>query len=383
MSPRNVVVSGMMAADPYQGGATWAVLQYVLGLRQLGHRVEFIESIQARDLIPAGSTLAASRNAAYFRDILARFGIDGYATLLMGTETVGRAYDELARVMQNVDVLLNISGLLADERLLEPVPVRAFLDLDPAFNQMWHAYEHIDRGLAAHTHFVTIGQLVGTPGNVVPTCGVDWITTWQPVVLSEWPVATALERDAFTTVANWRGYGSITHDGVRYGQKAHALRPFFDLPQRATARFELALSIHPDEVADLEALRHNGWRLSDPAAVAGTPWDYQTFIQGSKAEFGIAKEGYVRSRCGWFSDRSVCYLASGRPVIAQETGFSELLPTGEGLFAFETQGDVMTAIADIDREYPRHRAAARRLAEQYFDSTKVLPRLLDKLSQSS
>jgi len=210
----------------------------------------------------------------------------------------------------------------------------------------------------------------------VPDCGIDWRKNGQPVVLEHWPVAGAIVHDALTTVGNWRGSGSFEYDGVFIGQKAHSLRQLITLPTRTNERFLLALGIHPEETRDLEALARNGWQLADPLEVAGTPAAYRSFIQGSKAEFGLVKQGYVAAPCGWFSDRSVCYLASGRPVVAQETGFSRWLPTGEGLFAFETEEDVLAAVEELNRDYPRHRRAARALAEAHFDSDKVLDRLL-------
>ncbi|MBA2446644.1 MAG: hypothetical protein H0V51_01320, partial [Chloroflexi bacterium] len=257
--------------------------------------------------------------------------------------------------------------------------LRIYLDLDPAFNQLWHATEGIDMRFAGHTHFVTVGQAIGTPECAVPTCGLDWIATPQPIVLDSWPVAERITYDALTTVGNWRGYGSIEHDGVFYGQKAHSLRHFITLPRLTDETFTLALAIHPDETHDLESLASNGWHLLDPTCVASTPADYRRFIQGSKAEFGIAKSGYVAARCGWFSDRSVCYLASGRPVIAQETGFSRFLPTGEGLFAFETSDDVLAGIDELKRDYARHARAARGIAVEHFDSDVVLARLLQQV----
>jgi hypothetical protein len=202
------------------------------------------------------------------------------------------------------------------------------------------------------------------------------LPTAQPVVLEHWPMVGQVEHDALTTVGNWRGYGSVEYDGVFYGQKAHSLRRFMSLPTRTREQFLLALAIHPSETTDLMALAANGWRLVDPAVVAGTPADYRRFIQGSKAEFGVAKSGYVVSQCGWFSDRSVCYLASGRPVVAQDTGFGRFLPTGAGLFAFKTEDDVLAAIDELRRDYPRHARAARTVAEDFFDSDKVLTRLL-------
>ncbi len=371
----------MIAADPLQGGATWAVLQYLLGLRRLGHEMNFIEPIRESALRPAGGGLADSENAAYFRAVVADFGLEGRAALLLaGTEeTVGLTHAELRAVAGRTDVLLNVSGMLEDAALLEPIRTRVYLDLDPAFIQLWHSAHGIDMRFAAHTHFVTVGRGIGTADCPIPTCGLEWIPTFQPVVLDEWPVAVRIERDALTTIANWRGYGSVEHEGRHYGQKAHSLRQFFALPKLCAEKFSPALAIHPGEEQDLAALAENGWNVLDPAEVAGTPHDYRRFIQGSKAEFGIAKTGYVHSRSGWFSDRSACYLASGRPVIAQETGFSRELPAGEGLFAFETMDEIIAAIEAMNSDYARHARAARSVAEEYFASGKVLTRLLSEV----
>jgi hypothetical protein len=157
------------------------------------------------------------------------------------------------------------------------------------------------------------------------------------------------------------------------------MRSFITLPTLTSERFMPAFSIHPEERKDLDALSANRWQVLDPAQVAGTPGDYQRFLQGSKGELGVAKSGYVVAQCGWFSDRSVAYLASGRPVIAQETGFSQFLPTGEGLFRFKTAEDVLAGVEELNRDYPRHSRAARQLAEVYFNSDIVLSRLLDAL----
>jgi hypothetical protein len=160
------------------------------------------------------------------------------------------------------------------------------------------------------------------------------------------------------------------------------MRLFMELPRRTDARFRLALAIHPDEVRDLEALAENGWELVDPVEAAGTPERYERFVRRSMAELGIAKSGYVLSRSGWFSDRSACYLASGRPVLAQETGFSRFLPTGQGLLAFETVDDAVAGVESIRGDYSRHARGARKLAEELLDSDRVLGRLLDRLAET-
>jgi hypothetical protein len=371
----------MIGAVPHQGGATWAVLQYLLGLKRLGYEVYFVEPVEETALRPSGAPLARTANAAYFRMVMAEFGLEQTSALLLtGTqETVGLPYERLRRAISPADVLVNISGLLADATLTENIPLRVYLDLDPAFTQLWHATQGVDMRFSGHNRFVTVGQAVGQPGCDVPTCGRAWITTPQPVVLERWPVARCVTHDALTTVANWRGYGSIERGGVFYGQKAHCLRKFIALPTLTKENFTLALSIHPEESKDLSALRSNGWHLIDPSRVANSPNDYRRFIQGSKAEFGIAKSGYVSARCGWFSDRSVCYLASGRPVIAQETGFSRFLPTSKGLLAFETTDEVLASIEALNSDYGLHARAARTLAEEHFDSDKVLTRLLQRV----
>lgn len=370
-----ILLSGMVAGDPHQGGATWAVLQYMAGLEELGHEVLLVEPVPAESLDPAGAV------ASYFRELPL---LDSRAALLgRGTrQTIGLPYSQLLEFAADADLLLNISGMLRDERLLEPIAVRAFLDLDPGFNQVWEA-TGAEMGFDLHTHFATVGARIGSEGCSIPTFGHDWIPTLPPVSLAHWPAVDAPpERDAFTSVGHWRSYGSIEHEGVRYGQRAHSLRRLIDLPHRADAKFELALGIHPDEVDDLRALRENGWNLVDPSKLAGSPSAYASYVCGSMGELSVAKSGYVDSRSGWFSDRSACYLASGRPVVAQDTGFAESLPAGEGLLLFTTVDEAVAAVAEVEADHTHHARAARALAEEYLDAQKVLPRLLERLFNS-
>ena len=370
MSAESVLVSGMLAGTPGQGGATWAVLQYVLGLRRLGLDVTFAEPVEQLD--PAGPA------ARYFEDVVDRFGLRGRAALVDAATgaTLGMSRDDLVAAAGRADVLLNISGVLADEGLLGAIDVRAFVDLDPGFTQLWHAAEGVDLGLDRHNRFVTIGVGIGTPDCAVPTCGVEWITTLQPIVLEHWPASTPPADGPFTTVGHWRAYGSIHHDGVHYGQKAHSLRALFALPERTDAPFALALGIHPDERPDLEALDAHGWTLVDPGDVAGTPARYEAFVRSSAAELGLAKSGYVEAACGWFSDRSLCYLASGRPVVAQDTGLAPYLPVDEGIVAFGDLDEAAAAVEAVRADPVRHGRAARAIAEEHFESDRVLGRLL-------
>ncbi|MEA2311568.1 MAG: hypothetical protein QOE28_1536 [Solirubrobacteraceae bacterium] len=357
-----IVVAGMAVGDARQGGATWAVLQYVLGLRALGHDVLLVEEVE--DARFAGA-------AGRLRALAERFGLRA--------GLVGRPSGRMAGLgrgdLDDAELLLNLSGVLRDEDLLARPSRRAYVDLDPAFTQLW-AEQGAAMGLDGHERHVTVGMRLGAPDCPVPLGGRHWITTPQPIALAHWPVAHEPAAEALTTVANWRSYGSIHHHGTAYGQKAHALRPLFGLPARTGARFRLALGIHPGEREDLAALAANGWELDDPLAVAGTPADYRAYVRGSWAEFGLAKHGYVASRCGWFSDRSLCYLASGRPVLAHDTGFGDWLPTGEGVLAFADADGVAAGIEALRGDYARHRRAARELAEDVFRAERVLGELL-------
>jgi len=379
-SSLTILVAGMIAGDPHQGGAAWAVLQYVLGLRELGHDVYFVEPVATRKLRPVGTSLRTSTSASYFREVVRQFGLQTKAALLLrdATDTVGCSYETLRAAAARADLLINLSGVLADPALLEPMPIRLYVDVDPAFSQLCHA-SAIDVGFDRHTHFATLGLGLGDERCPIPTCDRVWIPTRQPIVLSEWPLAERPPDDAFTTSGNWRGFGSIVHEGIFYGQKAHALRQFSTIPAKVRQRMLLAFDSNPEETKDFTRLAAVGWQLVDPQVVAGTPDQHRDFIQGSLAEFAIAKSGYATARCGWFSDRSVCYLASGRPVVAHETGFSAFLPINEGLFAFETEDQALAAMDVVVGNYARHSLAARRIAEEYFDANIVLPALLDRV----
>jgi hypothetical protein len=370
-TPLNILVAASTSATPGQGGWTWAVLQYVLGLRQLGHRVLLL------DVLPEAASPAS---ASEFHRTSSQFGLDGEVALLLhGTaQTVGVTYADVRDFARRSDLLLNLSGSLRDGALRDAPGVRAYVDLDPCFTQLWHAVHGIDMGFAGHSHFVTVGMAIGNAGCDVPTCGLSWINSPQPIVLERWPRVDHPHNGALTTVANWRGYGSIEHGGVFYGQKAHSLRPLMSLPHRTEQAFRLALAIHANEQKDLEALRENGWQLIDPADVTGTPQAFQQFVQNSQGEFALAKSGYALSRCGWFSDRSLCYLASGRPVVAQDTGFDCFLASGEGILSFHDLDTAVAAIEAMRRDYPRHCAAARAVAETVFDARRVLGQLLER-----
>jgi hypothetical protein len=381
----NVLVSGMICAQPNQGGATWAVLQFLLGLRRLGWRVHFVETLDRPSIVPVGSPLERSENAAYLAATMSEFGFDGSWSLLErdGAEAVGTSRPALDRFASGADVLLNISGSLRDEELLTRTALRVYVDLDPAFTQLWHSVMGIDMGLDRHDRFVTVGMGIGEPGCPIPTCERDWIKILPPVVLEHWPVRGAPSRPEMTTVGHWRGYGSIHHGGLLYGQRAHTTRRLIALPRLVEQPFLLAVEIHPDEIADLESLAANGWLTVHPVSVAFDPSSYGRFVGESRAELGIPKSGYVVSRSGWFSDRSACYLASGRPVITASTGFERYLPVGDGLLPFQDVDEAARCVAEVNSDYRRHSAAARRIAEEHLNSDMVLSGMFDAISREA
>jgi hypothetical protein len=380
-----IIVAGALAQRPSYGGHTWVFLQYLLGFRRLGWEVFFVDRLEPgmcvdRDGNPA--PFPSSVNTRYAEAVMERFELADRWTLLYdgGREVAGRPHDEAVETARRSALLLNVMGYLDDEEILGAAPLRVFLDIDPGFGQMWHELG-LDHPFRGHDRYVTVGERIGEPTCAVPPCGIDWIPTKPPVELAEWPFSEAGSGNRFTTVASWRGaFDPIDFNGRRYGLRAHEFRRFLELPRRIpTGDFEVALDIDEADGKDRRRLREHGWALADPRAAAGDPWRYRDYVQGSSAEVMIAKNLYVDTRCGWFSDRSACYLASGRPVIAQDTGLDGLVPTGTGILAFSTLDEAAAGAEEIMRDYRTHSRAGRELAAEHFAAGRVLPRLLEAL----
>jgi hypothetical protein len=370
-----LVIAGALAQRPGYGGHTWVFLQYLLGFRRLGFDVVFVDWLSEE---MCGGPVGDSEGARYLRIVMERFGLGGDYALLdeRGDSVAGIDRAALRDRLARSSFLLNVMGYLDDEELLAAAPRRVFLDIDPGFAQMWR-----DLGLAdpftGHHVFATIGENIGRPGCPIPTCGLDWLSTRQPLVLDLWPEQSSTD-GRFTTVGSWRGaYGPIEWDGRTYGLRVHEFRKFVELPDLSGLPFELALDIDEAETRDLDLLRTHGWELVDPGRVASDPVVYQRYVAASKAEFVVAKNLYVDTRSGWFSDRSACYLASGKPVVAQDTGLEGLYPLGEGLVTFRTVDEAAAAVHEIAGDYRRHARVARELAEAYFNSDLVLANLID------
>jgi hypothetical protein len=370
-----LVVGASLAQRPGYGGHAWALLNYLLGFRALGHDVLFLDRLTA-EMAPTAA--AQERCINWLVAVMEEAGLQDSFCLQTEGGTVGLPRAAALQRTKDAELLLNVMGFIEDEELLAAAPRVVFLDIDPGFGQMWRELGWLD-AFAGHDAFVTVGEKIGEPDCLIPTCGLEWVTTPHPLPLEHWPLAAGGEK--ITSVGSWRGpYDPVEYNGHRFGLRAHELRKLIELPGLVEAELELALDIEDGDEADLRALREHGWGLTDPAAVAGETASYRRYIEGSLGELMVAKGMYVETRSGWFSERSIAYLASGKPVVALDTGFSDRYPTGEGLIAF---GDVEAARDGIEAvcgNWERHSRAAREIAEEHFEAKKVLGRLLEEVA---
>lgn len=369
-----VVVAGALANKPGNGGEAWVRLAWLLALRRLGVETWFVEQIDARAL--------DERAVAWFEQVTGRFGFAERSALLRADGAVvrGPALEALREAAARADVLLNLSGNLAYEPLLRLPRWRAYVDLDPGYTQLWHAQGALGPALARHEELLTVGLAIGRDGCRLPLDGRRWRAVPPPVPLEEWPAGAPPDAPpSFTTVASWRGYGRVEHDGRLLGQKAHEFRRFASVPRESAGTFEAALAIHPADRADAERLVDGGWRLVDPCAVAGDPDAFRRYVQGSHAEFSPAQGVYVETRCGWIGDRTTRYLASGRPAVVQDTGLPDELAGDEGLLTFRTPAEARALTDAVLADPARHARAARQIAERHFDAARVVEGVLADL----
>jgi len=368
-----IVTSTWGAGYAKGGGMQWLNLHYVAGLRALGFEVFWLDVLG-----PPKKTAKYSPEEMVegFRAQCEQFGLgEHWAVLYDGRETFGMKERQVQQLCGDCALLVNLCGALKDEDLLSRAKRRAYFDLDPGFTQIW-AHEW-DMGLSKHNLFFTVGLNIGRPDFTVPLRGIDWQTYTPPVALEYWPAQTDAGAEKFTTVGQWRGQYGVWN-GEMYGPKSDEFLRFAELPRKTAQPIELALLIHEFEVEDLATLRGNNWRLTNPHEVAGGRDGFRSYIQRSRAEFSVAKHGYVKSRSGWLSDRTVCYLASGRPALVQETGLSSHLPTGKGLVTFSTVEEAVLGIESINADYAGHSAAARKLAEDRLAAPKVMQSILER-----
>jgi hypothetical protein len=366
-----ILFAGIIARYPF-GGVTWCTLMYLLGLRALGHDVFYIEDTGECVYDPVLNTRATDPGygTSYIHNALEPFGLgDKWAFVNYDGTYHGRSAEEVHRFCADADLFLNLSGgswFWRDE--YARIPHSAFIDSDPAFTQL--AIAKAEPWYVAFfkrfNHLFTFGSNIGTPASAIPVGDFTWNHTWQPVTLDDWrTAATPLNR--FSSVMTWQ-IESFTDVG---GNKDQEFLKYIDLPSRTTQPFELAVN-GPEKL-----LREHGWSTVAAMGVSRTLWDYREFIQRSRAEFGVAKHTYVATKSGWFSDRTECYLASGRPALVQDTGWTAHLPSGEGLFSFSTVDEALAGIERINSDYERHACRALEIAREHFDAARILPRLLE------
>ena len=402
-----IVVTGLIAQHPRLGGVAWDYVQYPLGLSDLGHDVYYLEDsgewpyVVDGDARPGLIAHDPTPNVSHLAEVMERFGLGDrwMYRFWIGDRWYGLSDRRRAEVLASADLLINVSGTLEHPGRYRGLPRLVYVDSDPVFTQaklLDDGSSEFSRRVDAHDVFLSFGERINEGAFATRH---DWKPTRQPIVLSEWP-RTRPAGDALTTVMSWTSYKPMTARGLQLGQKDASFRPFLGLPARSPVPLEIALgSVHHEAwesatdglgspvagaaganptVRPEALLRKAGWTVVDAFAQCGTLDAYRSYIEGSLGEWSVAKSGYVVGASGWFSCRSACYLASGRPVVVQDTGFGGTIPVGSGILAFTTTEDAVAAIAEVAGGYDKHARAAHELAVEFFDSRKVLPRLLDE-----
>jgi hypothetical protein len=375
---RGKIVVLHFAAQMPLAGIAWQAIHYLLGIEQLGYEAWYIEDGGANPYDPWANSVVTEcdYNVASLRRIMDRYGFGHRWAYWDAPRDAyhGLSRDRVETLYAEADGIINLCGAtkLREEHLR--CPVRIMIETDPIYEQI--KYAKADRSarayLDAHTHFFTYGENLGTPDCPVPVCGVPWRPTRPPIDLTHWPEPHD-EPPCFTTVGTWENKGkNIDFEGSTYVWSKHVnFVQFLDLPKRRP-QISFRMAMLPPSGKVRSEITTRGWSLVDPRPISADMARYAEFIDGSRGEFTVAKDIYVRSNSGWFSDRSACYLAAGRPVVTMRTGFSNFYPVGRGLFEYSTYDDALAGIDAITSDYPTHSRAARELAREYFAADRVL-----------
>ncbi len=355
------------------GGHLWVYLNWALGLRSLGCQVVWLEGVS-----PNTPVHEVKARVATLKRCLERYGLAESVALCSRTSeplsaaTVGACLD--LETIAKADLLLNMAYGIPSE-VVGRFRRSALIDIDPGLTQIWMSEGQIT--VAPHDVYFTIGETVGQPGARFPDCGLEWQYTCPCVALDWWPPTLANSNSSYTTVTNW--YDSwVEFQGQSYSNaKRDGFLPFLDLPKHTSQPLELALNIDGDDVEKV-SLQERGWLVREASGIANTPWDYRRYIQGSRGEFSCAKPSCVKLQNAWISDRTLCYLASGKPAVVQHTGPSRFLPDSAGLFRFHDVEEAACYLEDATADYERQCRLARTLAEKHFDAKKIIRRVLEK-----
>jgi hypothetical protein len=387
MKPKRIIVMGFMGSMPI-AGVIWQHIHYIVGLQRLGHDVYYIEDSARLPYNP--DTFEVTNEFEYAAKVLTRLARDfdfknrwAYcARYLPGSPTASLSLKKIRQLYREADAILNVCGaqefnddLLVSDRIL-------YIESDPGVEQI-----KIDKRvkstieyLRRHRALFTFGENIGTKNFPVPLHDFEWLPTRQPVVTDFWKTIRAPSRTAvFTSIANWStsGLKDITWHGSKYlWTKSREFLRFVDAPKKSGETFELATNINDEKTR--QRFEQSRWRLRCPLRMSIDYWLYRDYIRRSRAEFTVAKDQYVRLNTGWFSDRSACYLAAGRPVITQETGFTTNYGGEAGLLSFRSLDEIIDAVKAINSDYVKHSRAARLLAHELFEAEKVVKSILDR-----
>jgi hypothetical protein len=387
MRPKRIVVIGTLASNPYAGMA-WMHMQIAKGLCRLGHDAYYFETTSSWPYDPVRSTLVADSDYAlpYLKRVVESFNLGdrwAYRRSYSDKAWFGLPGAKAEELLRHADAVLNVAGAtrFAEEGL--KIGRLVYFGTDPGHHEIAFSNGDPDvcRLMAEHDDFVTYGENIGSADCPIPPLPRLRSKTRQPVLLEHWRSATPTKSE-FTTVGNWKQTGrDIEFVGRVYRwSKHHEFLKFIELPKRIDQPIEFATGLVNLSREDRDLLEANGWRLRDAHPFTTDPWPYRDYVRSSRGEFTVAKDLNVRLRSGWFSERSACYLAAGRPVITQDTGFGKCIPTGEGLFAFSTLDEIVAAFEAVNAEYEKHSRAARAIAEEYFKAETVLGKVLEDLS---
>ena len=382
-----ILILGYIVRCPL-GGIAWHHLQYVIGFHQLGHDVYFLEDSgdtewACYDPSRGVTTRDSTYGLRFIADTFERAGLNehwAYYDANRG-EWSGPCSGRIREICETADVVFNVSRANPLRPWFEAIPERVLIDTDPVFTQIRLLTIPEERQMAEkHTSFFSFGQNFGLPGCDIPDDGFPWRPTRQPVTLSQWPIYPPRPDAPLTTVMQWDSYPTREYIGRLYGMKSLSFGEYFDLPRRTAETIQLAMGTAN---APRQKLRESGWELSDPLTATRDPWTFQDYIGSSKAEFAIAKHGFVVSNSGWFSERSAAYLACGRPLVAQDTGFGTWLPESMAILPFRSLVEAIDALGSLNAGYTRRCREARELVEQCFSHEYVLGKLLEEVFSRS
>ena len=395
MEKLRCIVGGFLGLLP-AGGVTWDYIQYPLGLSLLGHDVYYIEDTRLYPVFqkPGSNWDDVTPSIEYLSSLMNYFGMKdrwAYRDEASGNY-FGMPEKKVQSVCKTADVFINIScsTFMRDEYI--NIPKRVLIDSDPMFTQIQYLSRQmftagtagLQEMMPAHNYHFTFGENIGSPDCLIPDCGLHWQTTRQPICLDKWHTSapTNFKGNVFTTLMNWSAGKKLVFNNIEWGQKDIEFKKVLQLPQHVPGvQLEVVVNktINQENTTQINWMEENGWKTLDPEKEAGSWINYQQFIEKSSGEFSVAKETYVKANTGWFSCRSACYLAAGRPVVTQDTGWSKFIPSGNGLYRFSDMTEAIEAIENVIINPGKQSKAARDIAEEYFDSNKILNSLLEKL----